>query len=255
MDTEDFVVIATVREEIRAGVPIVDATEIKRRIEAAQVRMQAHSWNDDDSAVDSENEADEREFLKGAVADVGAKVDSCNDTKKMTVAIPPEVVDGHESGEHSVSPRALWPETPLTSRVLKTEIAGDSSAELPAGRKMKVAPKKVASKRWSRLGSKTGENAGVNIPPSEPIAGESEEEDVSGAIVKGDGEKRPTPNSGIHSGVSGSWFSKLALGTQGAGVSPAWGVQLEGSPAWGVPTEGSPSVPPAIGPSSQSFKT
>jgi hypothetical protein len=116
MNTEDLVLVASVREEIRAGVPFVDTTEIKRRIEAAQVRMVAHSWNDDDSAVDSENEADEREPPKGAVTGVGAKVDGYNDTKNMAVAIPPEVVDRHGSGEPSVSPCALWPETPLTSR-------------------------------------------------------------------------------------------------------------------------------------------
>jgi hypothetical protein len=103
MDTEDLVLIATVREEIRAGVSFVDTTEIKRRIEAAQARMVTHSWDDDDSAVDSENEAGERESPKGAVTDIGAKADRYNGTKN-TNAIPPEEVNGHGSGEPSVSP-------------------------------------------------------------------------------------------------------------------------------------------------------
>jgi hypothetical protein len=114
MSTEDLVLVTTVREEIRAEVPFVDTTEIKRRIEAAQVRMVAHLCNDDDSVVDSENEADERESLKGEVPGIGAKVDvevdSYNGTKNIPVAVPPEVVDGHGSGGHSVSPCAFWPE-------------------------------------------------------------------------------------------------------------------------------------------------
>ena len=114
MSTEDLVLVTTVREKIRAEVPFVDTTEIKRRIEAAQVRIVADLCNDDDSAVDSENEADERVSLKGEVPGIGAKVDlevdSYNGTKNIPVAVPPEVVDGHGSGGHSVSPRALWPE-------------------------------------------------------------------------------------------------------------------------------------------------
>jgi hypothetical protein len=107
MDMEDVVLVATVREEI-CGRPY-GATEINRRIEAAQVRMVAHSANDDDFTVDSENEADGREPLKGAVADIGAREDRNNGTKNIAVSRPPKVVDGHGSGEkHSVSPCALW---------------------------------------------------------------------------------------------------------------------------------------------------
>lgn len=108
MSTEDIVLVATVREEIRTEGPFVDTmTEIKNRIEAAQVRMVAQLWNDDDSAIDSENEADERESLKGAVTGIGAKVDSSSGTEYPSVANLPKVVDGHGSGELSVSPCAF----------------------------------------------------------------------------------------------------------------------------------------------------
>jgi hypothetical protein len=106
MDMEDVVLVATVREEIRTRGPFVDTTEIKHQIEAAQARMVAHLPNDDDSAVDSESEADE-ESPKEAVTGIGAKADSYNGTKNIAVAIPPKVVDGHGSGEHSVSPCVL----------------------------------------------------------------------------------------------------------------------------------------------------
>ncbi len=110
MSTEDVVLVATVREEIRTRGPFggrLGTTEIKNRIEAAQVRMVAHLWDDDDSEVDSENEA---EPLKMEVTNTNAKVDSYNGTKSTVVAIPPKVAEGHGSGEHSVSPCALWPE-------------------------------------------------------------------------------------------------------------------------------------------------
>jgi hypothetical protein len=97
-----------VREEIRGQRAFVDATDIKNRIEAAQVRMVAHSANDDDSAVDSESEADERVSLKRAVTGISAKANSYNGTTNTAVAVPPKVVDGRGSGEHSVSPCALW---------------------------------------------------------------------------------------------------------------------------------------------------
>jgi hypothetical protein len=109
MDMEDVVLVATVREEIRTRGPFVDTT-IKDRIQATQDRMVAHLGNDDNFAVDSESEADERVSLKGAVTGIGAKADSYNGTKNIAGAIPPKVVDVHGSGEHSVSPCALWPE-------------------------------------------------------------------------------------------------------------------------------------------------
>jgi hypothetical protein len=107
MDMEDVVLVATVREEIRTRGPFVDRTEIKGRIEAAQVRMVA---NNDDFAADSESEADERVSLKGEVTGIGAKADNYNDTKNIAGVTPPKVVDGHGSGEFSVSPCALRPE-------------------------------------------------------------------------------------------------------------------------------------------------
>jgi hypothetical protein len=110
MNMEDVVVVATVREKICTR-PFVNTTEIKGRIEAAQVMMVAHLANDDDSAVDSESEADERVSLKEAVTGIGAKADNYNGTKNIGVVILPKVVDGHGRGEHSVSPCALWPET------------------------------------------------------------------------------------------------------------------------------------------------
>jgi hypothetical protein len=107
MSMEDVVLVATVREEI-CNRPFED-TEINRRIEAAQIRMVAHLANDDDFAVNSESEADERVSLKGAVTGIGAnlKAGNSNGTNNIAVAIPPEVVDGHGSGEPSVSPCAL----------------------------------------------------------------------------------------------------------------------------------------------------
>ena len=104
MSPEDIVLVTNIREEIRMRRPFVDTTEIKDRIETAQVRIVAHLTSDNDSAVDSENEADERESLKGAVT---AKVDSYLGKKNITVPIPPNVVDGHGSGEPSVSPCVL----------------------------------------------------------------------------------------------------------------------------------------------------
>src|SRR6267154_311361 len=92
MDTEDFVVVATVREEIsnRPFGGTSRTTEIKGRIEAAQVRMVAHLVNDDDSAADLESEADEKESPKDAVTGIGAKADSYNGTINTAVAVPPK---------------------------------------------------------------------------------------------------------------------------------------------------------------------
>jgi hypothetical protein len=108
MNMEDVVVVATVREKICTR-PFVDTTEIKDRIEAAQVMMVAHLANDDNSEVDSESEADERVSLKGTVTGIGAKADNYNGTKNIAVANPlaPKVVNGHGRDEHSVSPCAL----------------------------------------------------------------------------------------------------------------------------------------------------
>lgn len=75
------------------------------------------------------------------------------------------------------------------------------------------------------------------MPQSAPIAGESEEKDVSDAIPKEDGEKRPTPNAGFYSGGSG-WFAKIQRENT---VPPGWAAAV--SPAVGMPPEGSPSVP------------
>ena len=61
-------------------------------------------------AGDSESEADERVSLKGEVTGTGAKEDSYNYTTNKEGTITPKVADGHGSGEHSVSPRVLWPE-------------------------------------------------------------------------------------------------------------------------------------------------
>ncbi|KAF8504680.1 hypothetical protein F5888DRAFT_1657649, partial [Russula emetica] len=189
MNMEDVVLVATVREEIRTRGPFVN---IKDRIEAAQDRMVAHLVNGDDFAVDSESEADERVSLKGEVTGIGAEADSHNGTRSIEAAIPPKVVDGHGSGEHS------------------TEIAEDPSAELPARKKSmrKAALKAERTRKHSRLVCKTGENAGANMPQSAPIAGpgESEEKYVSDAIPEEDGEKRPTPNAEIY---GSGWFSKL----------------------------------------------
>lgn len=213
MDMEDVVLVATVREEIRTRGPFVDTT-IKDRIQAAQDRMVAHLANDDDDfADDSESEADERVSLKGAVTGIGAKADSYNGTKNIAEAIPHKVVDVHGSGEHS------------------TEVVGDSSAELPAGRNRT----KVSKAKPNR---KNGGKAGANMPQSTPIASESEENYVSNAIPKEDGEKRPPPNPG-------SWFSKISAANSAMGMFP----------------EGSSNVPvkksqrsPAIEPSSPSFR-
>ena len=110
MDMEDVVLVATVREEIRKRGRFVDTTEIERQIEAAQVKMVTHLSNDDDFAGDSESEADERVSLKGEVTGAGAKEDSYSDTKDKEGAMTPKAVDGHGSGEHSVSLHVLLSE-------------------------------------------------------------------------------------------------------------------------------------------------
>ena len=110
MSTEDVVLVATVREEIRSWGPAfgrLGTAEIKDRIEAAQVRMISHLWDNDDAEVASENEA---EPPKGEVTGTDARVASYNGTKSPIVAIPPKVAEEHGSGEHSVSPCALRPE-------------------------------------------------------------------------------------------------------------------------------------------------
>ncbi len=103
MRIEDVVLVATVREEIRNRRPH-DTAEIKRRIEAAQVRMVAHVADDKDNPVSSESEADEREPPKEAVTGTrtGAKADSYNGAKEVAVATTSKVVDRH-GDEHSVS--------------------------------------------------------------------------------------------------------------------------------------------------------
>jgi hypothetical protein len=88
------------------------------------------------------------------------------------------------------------------------------------------------------LKCKNGGKAGANMPQSTPIASESEENYVSNAIPKEDGEKRPPPNPG-------SWFSKISAANSAMGMFP----------------EGSSNVPvkksqrsPAIEPSSPFFR-
>jgi hypothetical protein len=109
-----------------------------------------------------------------------------------------------------------------------------------------VAPKKISS----RLGCKSGENAGANMPQSAPIAGESEENYVSDTIPKEDDEKRPTPNPGIYSSGWPPW-TKFQPVTQSAIVSSATGVPAEASPS--VPVKNSQRSP-AKNPSSPSFR-
>lgn len=96
MNMEDVVLVASVREEMCTSNRPVNTTGINRQIEAAQIRMVAHLANDDDFAVGSESEAD--------VTGIAARADSYNGRKNKPVAIPPKVVDGHGSGEPSVSP-------------------------------------------------------------------------------------------------------------------------------------------------------
>jgi len=226
MDMEDVVLVATVREEIRKRGPSVDTTEIQRRIEAAQVRMATHLSNDDDFPGDSESEAEERVSLKGELTGIGAKEDSYNGTENIAGAIPPKVVDGHGSGEHS-----------------KAEIARSWSDLLAkSGAAARRGTTEASNKRPSRLGYKTGENAGANMPQSAPIAVENEENSVSDAIPKDDGEKGPTPNPGrCTTGASGfGWLTT---------VSAAMAVPPEGSPS--VPVKDSP-LSPAIGSSRRS---
>lgn len=55
MSSEDIVVVATVREEIRNQRALVDTAEMERRIQAAQVKVVAHVDDDDD---DSESKAE-----------------------------------------------------------------------------------------------------------------------------------------------------------------------------------------------------
>ena len=85
------------------------------------------------------------------------------------------------------------------------------------------------------MGYRTGENAGATTPHA-PIAGDGEENHVSDAIPKDDGEKGPTPNLGLYGSGSFGWGSML-------------------SASKGGPPEVSPSVPvkdsrlsPGIGP-------
>jgi hypothetical protein len=115
---------------------------------------------------------------------------------------------------------------------------------------MKAASKKekATKKKSSRLGSKTGENAEANVPQFAPITGDSEENHVSDAIPKEDGEKKPTPNPGINIGPGG-WFSKTALGNADAARMFSFIAPPEGSPS--VPVKDSQRSP-AIRPSSPS---
>ena len=101
MDMEDVVLVASVREEMCTSNRRFDTAGINRQIEATRIRMVANLANDDDSAVGSENEG------ASDVTGIVARADSYNGRKNKAVAIPPKVVDGHGSGENSVSPCAL----------------------------------------------------------------------------------------------------------------------------------------------------
>jgi outer membrane biosynthesis protein TonB len=110
MSTEDVVVVATVREEIRSQRPFVNTAEIERRIEAAQVKVVAYV-DDDDDDDDSESEGDAEPYTNSKGGGEGAAY-------PYPVAIgrhPP--VSGQPMGKSNmvkpVSPTTSRPPTPI----------------------------------------------------------------------------------------------------------------------------------------------
>jgi len=110
MDIEDVVLIATVQEDIRDNKLLVNVAGISRQIKTTQTRMLLlHEESGDDSLVDPEENAAEKQLPKQAVTDSSAEGNS-RDRAEKVVATPPEKVDVHgcHERENLVSPGALW---------------------------------------------------------------------------------------------------------------------------------------------------
>ena len=111
MDIEDVVLVATVREEIRDNKLPVNMAGISRRIKDAQARMLLlHEESKDDSLVDPEENAAEKQPPKQAVTGSSAEGNTRDRTEKevLVVATPPKKTDVHGCRENLVSPGAIW---------------------------------------------------------------------------------------------------------------------------------------------------
>ena len=111
MDIEDVVLVATVREDIRDNKLPVNVAGISRQIKITQTRMLLlHGESGDDSLVDPEENAAEKQRLKQAVTDSSAEGNSRDRAEKEVVATPLEKVDVHGCHEREilVSPGAIW---------------------------------------------------------------------------------------------------------------------------------------------------
>ena len=114
MDIEDVVVVATVREEIRDNKLPVNTAGISRRIKAAQTKMLLlHGENNDDSLVDAEENAAEKQPPKHWQAVTSSSVEgNSRDRTEKEVATPHNMVSGYVHGcdkcEILVSPGVIW---------------------------------------------------------------------------------------------------------------------------------------------------
>jgi hypothetical protein len=234
MGIEDVVVVATVREEIRAQRPFVDAAMVNRQIKATQARMITHVTSDDvtsgDTPVSSES-GSEKEPPK-AVTSIGAKADSYNVTKEVTKGIPSkakkydfreevskavpskvdsynvteevavaasEAVDIHWSDEHLVSPFLSWlvnrSESLTKQRDCKFGTASDSTAEFPIQKRGKKIKKGRKKKTSVRYDT---ENSEVDMTECETILGDDGAEYVADNAWEG-GENRPMRSYPVNS--------------------------------------------------------
>jgi len=111
MGIEDVVLIATVREDIRDNKLPVNVAGISRQIKTTQTRMLLlHEESDDDSLVDPEENAAEKQLPKQAVTDSSAEGNGRDRAEKEVVATQPEKVDVHgcHERENLVSLDAIW---------------------------------------------------------------------------------------------------------------------------------------------------
>ena len=112
MGIEDVVLVATVREEIRDNKLPVNMAGISRRIRAAQTRMLLlHKESDDDSLVEPEENAAEKQLPKQVVTDSSAEGNCRDRPEKEVVTTSPEKVGVHgcHERENLVSPGAIFP--------------------------------------------------------------------------------------------------------------------------------------------------
>jgi hypothetical protein len=218
MSVEDIVVVATVREEIRSRRPFVDAADIERRIEAAQVKVVAH--------VDDDDEDDESEGEGEYVSDTNMK-------EGESATRPNPVFRGGAFGRH---PPVSGHGTPIMSRSVTPPTPSGLTPSLrpvmprgifvPSPRRSVTPPSRPATPRDRSI---TPPLRYVTPPPVAaitPVAPIMDQSAATSALGWGS-------SSGKKKGKKGSKTSTPGVSTSGWGVPSVAGLTGGSSSGWG----------------------